>query len=350
VIGIGVVGLNYGKTVLVPAFRADPRCRVVALAGTDVGRARELAGAAQVPRAHGGWRALVEDGEVGAVAVAVPPARQPEIACHALALGKPVFAEKPLAADVAGAEAMLACARAMALPTMIDFNFPELPTWRRAKALLQEGAIGRLRHALVTWNVENPATRLGLESWKTRGEGGGVLGNFVSHSFYYLEWLCGPITGLCGRGFTLPGRATDGGIALALELAGGAGGCLQMSCGSFLGSGHRLELYGDDGTLVLASPGPDYFRGFELRHGTRSDPVLRPVAAPADEAEPDPAADSRIAPVTRLVHRFLDACESGGRPAPGFAEGLRVQQLIEAARQAHAQGRFVAVAPQEQTP
>src|SRR5262249_11550972 len=111
VIGVGIVGCNYGRTVLLPAFRADPRCEVVALAGTDAVRTAELARAANVARGFGDWRALVEEHAVTAVAVAVPPDRQPEVACRALALGKPVFVEKPLAADLAGAKAMLAVAR-----------------------------------------------------------------------------------------------------------------------------------------------------------------------------------------------------------------------------------------------
>ena len=41
-IGVGIVGCNYGRTVLIPAFRQDPRCEVVALAGTDTARAAEL--------------------------------------------------------------------------------------------------------------------------------------------------------------------------------------------------------------------------------------------------------------------------------------------------------------------
>ena len=131
--------------------------------------------------------------------------------------------------------------------------------------MLETGAVGRLRHVVVTWNVENQATRLRLDSWKTRGDGGGgLLGNFVCHCFHYLEWFCGPITGLGGRVFPLPDRDAESSIALALAFASGAGGSLQMSCASFLGSGHRIEFYGDDGTLVLANPTVDYFRGFEL--------------------------------------------------------------------------------------
>jgi predicted dehydrogenase len=346
VIRVGIVGCNYGRTVLLPAFRTDARCEVVALAGTDAARTAELARAANVAHGLGDWRALVEDRAVEAVAIAVPPDRQPEVARRALDLGKPVFVEKPLAADLAGAQAMLEAEHRSGKPTIIDFNFAELPSWRRAKSMLEAGVIGRLRHALVTWNTENQAIRLRLESWKTRGDGGGgLLGNFVSHCFYYLEWLCGPIAGLGGRVFPLPDRDAESSIALALSFASGAGGSLQMSCASFLGSGHRIELYGDDGTLVLANPTADYFRGFGLMHGRRGDDAL--TAVPIEDADADQQSDSRIAPVSRLVRRFIDACETGAPAAPGFAEGYRVQCLIDAARRAHASGHWVEVAAGE---
>jgi predicted dehydrogenase len=345
VLGVGIVGCNYGRTVLIPAFRTDPRCEVVALAGTDAVRTAELARAANVARGLGDWRALVDDAAVAAVAIAVPPHLQPEIAQRALDLGKPVFVEKPLAADLAGAQAMLASAQKSRRPTMIDFNFPELPAWRRAKAMLD--AVGPLRHVVVNWNVENQATRLRLESWKTRGDGGGgLLGNFVCHCLHYLEWFCGPIAGLNARVFPLPGSDAESSIALALAFASGAGGSLQMSCASFLGSGHRIELYGDDGTLVLANPTADYFRGFTLLHARRADTALQAVAV--EDIGADQLPDTRVVPVARLVRRFIDACESGGDPSPGFAEGYRVQCLIDAARHAHASGRWIDIAARAQ--
>ena len=346
-IRMGIVGCNYGRTVLLPAFRTDPRCEVVALAGTDAARTAELARAANVARG-GGWTALVEDPTVDAVAIAVPPGRQPEIARRALGHGKAVFLEKPLAADLADAKALLEVARKGARPAMIDFGFPEIAAWQQARAMLADGAIGRLRHVVVTWNVENRATRLRLASWKTRGDdGGGVLGNFVSHCFHYLEWFCGPIQGLNTRVFHLPdgGGDTESGIVLALALASGAGVSLQMSCASFLGSGHRLEFYGDDGTLVLANRSADYMHGFELQHASRSDQGLRAVVV--EDASAGQFPDGRIASASRLVRRFLDACANGGAPSPGLAEGYRAQVLIDAARRAHVSGRFVEVPPPE---
>jgi predicted dehydrogenase len=346
VIRVGIVGCNYGRTVLLPAFRTDPRCEVVALAGSDAMRTAQLARDANVPRGLGDWRTLVDDPSIDAVAIAVPPDLQPDVAIRALDRGKRVFVEKPLATDPARARTVLEHARVAGRPGMIDFNFPELATWQRSRAILAAGEIGRLRHVVVTWNVENQATRQRLKSWKTSGDdGGGLLGNFVSHCFYYLEWLCGPIAGLTGRRFALPDTEQDCSIALALAFASGAGGSLQMSCASFLGSGHRLEFYGEDGTLVLANPTTDYFRGFDLKFAQRSDAVLRRIDV--TDYEGGASVDSRILPVSRLVSRFLDACEGAEGRGPGLAEGYRVQQLIDAAQRAHATGRWIEVAPQE---
>src|SRR5262249_18168382 len=106
-IGVGIVGCNYGRTVLIPAFRQDPRCEVVALGGPAGAGTADLARAMKVARGVGSWQAVVEERAVAVIAVAVPPDLQPAIAQRALELGKPVFLEKPLAADLAGAQAIL---------------------------------------------------------------------------------------------------------------------------------------------------------------------------------------------------------------------------------------------------
>src|SRR5687767_5765170 len=107
VIRLGIVGCNYGRTVQLPAFRLDPRCQVVALAGSDAARTAELAKQAEVPEAFGDWMQMIESANIDAIAIAVPPRLQPEIAIAALQRGKPVFVEKPLAADLASARAMV---------------------------------------------------------------------------------------------------------------------------------------------------------------------------------------------------------------------------------------------------
>lgn len=341
-IRLGIVGCNYGRTILVPAFRADPRCEVVALVGTDQQRTAELARQAGIPLAYGDWRMMLEHAGIDAVAIATPPQVQPDIALAALDRDKAVFIEKPMAADLSGAAAMM---RAVGRrPTMIDFGFTEIAAWKKAKAMIDAGAIGRLRHLFASWNVENQSTRQRLKNWKTNGAiGGGALGNLASHSLHYFEWFCGPIADLFARIATLPGDTEmEVTVTLSLGFASGATGSLALSCASYCGSGHRLEFYGEDGALILANPTPDYMRGFSLFHARRPNDVLAPVFVDPDPCD-DITRDGRIAPVSRLASRFLDAVEQQIPVSPGFAEGYRVQVLLDAARRSHAQGIRIAV-------
>jgi predicted dehydrogenase len=345
-IGIGIVGCNYGRLVHLPAFRLDPRCEIVALAGRDSARTAELAKAGNVPLAFGTWEQLVEHPAVGAVCIATDPTLQPQIAIRALELGKPVFAEKPMAADLAGAQRMVDAAEASGQTTMVDFNFCEVLSWTKAKALLDEGAIGRLRHVEVNWNVENYSTRMRLKNWKTNGaEGGGVLGNFVSHCFHYLEWFCGPIAGMSARVSGLPDEPDiETNAGLSMMFRSGAAGHLAMSCASYLGSGHRIEFYGEDGTLTLVNETTDYMRGFRLMLGQRPAAALSDISV-VDEVDRQFPSDGRIAPVSRLAARFLDEIKRGAPSRNGFREGLRVQALLDTARRANELGHWLDIEP-----
>ena len=343
-IRLGIVGSNYGRTVQLPAFRADPRCEVIALAGSNATRTAELARADNIPKAYGDWRALVEDSNVQAVAIATLPSLQAQIAIRALELGKPVFAEKPLASNLGAARAMLKQASVSRKPTMIDFNFHQIMAWQRAKSMLDTNAVGTLRYATVHWHVESRAIQTRMRSWKTVGDdGGGVLGNFISHCFHYLEWFCGPIAGLFARVSGLrDDKELETTVSMAIQLAAGPLVSLSMSCASFLGAGHKIEFFGEDGTLVLHNPSADYMRGFDLMHAKRSATVIEriPMQDPVDAKYPD----GRIAPVSRLAKIFFDAIETGTTASPGFAEGYRVQMLIDAARRSHQQGKWIDVA------
>lgn len=343
-IRLGIVGSNFGRTVQLPAFRADPRCEVVALAGSDAGRTIARAAESGIPKAYGDWRALVEDEDVDAVAIATLPSLQAEIAVRALELGKPVFAEKPLASDLSGARAMLAAAQRSGRPAMVDFNFHQVLAWQRAKEMLDAGAIGTLRHITVHWHVENRAIQLRMRNWKTvSDDGGGVLGNFISHCFHYLEWFGGPIAGLSARMSGLPDDPeTETTVAMAMRLASGPLVSLSMSCASFQGSGHKLEFFGEDGTLVLHNPNlTDYMRGFAIHYAKR--PAAALTAIPVDDPVDAQYPDGRIAPVSRLAKRFFDAIETGAPATPSFADGYRAQVLIDAARRSHRQGAWVDV-------
>lgn len=340
-IQIAVVGSGFGSQVHVPAWRSDPRCRVIAICARDLSHAQAAAARLEIPHATNDWRELLKL-DLQAISIATPPTVQSEIAAAALKAGIPVFAEKPLAADLSSARQLADSSRTSALSNMVDFEFLSVPAWQRALDLLRDGAIGALQHIAVNWHVETYANRMGLINWKTTAEaGGGTLMSFTSHVLYYLEQFAGPIAtlraSLIKRGNDT--RTGDTQNIIPLQFASGATAGIHINTCAPLGTGHRVECYGEEGVLLLENPTPDYIRGFRLSLGTRKD-ALSTVDVAEIPAQP---ADGRIAAVSVLTRKFADWVMGGSPARPDFTDGLRVQELIDAARRADQQAGWVEI-------
>jgi predicted dehydrogenase len=331
----------------VPAFRADSRTKVVAIAARGLARAEATAQALRIPTFVDDWRTLIDPNRLDALAIAAPPRLQTEIADAALECGLHVFAEKPLALTLHSARKLAETAVRSGRAHAIDFNFREIAAIRKARELLRSNTLGPLRHVAVIWQVESFANQARIESWKTdQNAGGGALSNFVSHALDYLEWLAGPIIGLSARLAGMPGdgRANDTFVSMTFQFAGAASGSLVMSAAAYRGSGHRIEFYGDEGSLVLDNPTRDYMRGFGLRLAVRP----QDFADDATGLECDDVwEDGRVLPSSRIARRFLDWIHDGTPAEPNFSAGLRVQSLLEDARRSHQTGEWVEVSAQD---
>lgn len=324
-IRVGVIGAAFGRRVLLPAFRGDARFSVVALCARDQDATARAAAEEGIAKGFGDWRRMLEVVQLDAVAIAVSPEQQPEIASSALEKGIAVFCEKPLASSVADADRIVAAQKGV--PAMIDFEFPEIPCWRRALALIESKAIGDLREIAVSWNVHTRSSSLAGPSWKnTSAQGGGALQSFASHTLYYLERFAGPIVKLEASLFRRGSGSADTLAALVLEFATGAVATVRITTNTVCTSEHRVELFGTQGRLTLLNEGRDYVRGFRL---LRSSP---PECAVVVETESFPGEDDgRIHAARSLIRRFGDWIESGVPQRPSVADGHRVQQLIESA-------------------
>lgn len=342
-IRVGIVGTGFGRYGLAPAFRSSPQCSVVAISAASAEHARHAAREQGIRHAFVGWEEIVQHPDIDAVAIAAPPHLQPKIALSSLRNKKAVFAEKPLAVCVPDAEELYHIATSERLPNVVDFIFPELETWQYMKRLIGEGAIGRVRHVTVDWRFESYDHERHLHSWKTTSDlGGGTLQHFASHCFYYLEWLFGPIAGLLSKLFSAPDLDPSGDtfVVLAAQFADGLSASLTLTSAAPLGCGHRLEIYGSDGTLKLENSEQDPVRGFRLWLATRRDLSFRQLAVePSGEFGPE--IDSRVQPISRLAGRFLSWIEVGNSTIPSFREAVRVQRLIEVARESSLLGRWI---------
>jgi predicted dehydrogenase len=346
---VGVVGIGFGQHAHVPAFRRQPGCAVHAICASTLDRARAVAGRLEIPRAYGDWRMRVKDPDIDVISVATPPALQPEIVMAALERRKPVFCEKPLAVSVRAASGMLAAAEAAGVAHMVNFEFPAMPAWVCAHNMIRSGAIGSLTHVSVTWHVHSHAVREQLASWKVgdADAGGGVLNAFGSHVFQYVESLFGKVVSLSARLFGQPpaGGAEQSAL-LWLELEGGALVTVSLCNAAGVTTGHRVEIHGQSGAIVLDNPGHVPIGAFTVARAEGKTGTFTTQALP-----PEPGSgDGRIAATALLVDRFVEWIVTGVAQRPTLLDGFRVQCLLEAARLSDSTGSWIETTVEAFTP
>jgi len=305
-IRLAIIGTGFGRRVLLPAFSGE---------GFDV-----------VANCSRDWRSVLQTAALDAVAIAVPPMEQPEIAEAMLDRGIAVFCEKPLAMSAARAQAL--AARAAGGPAnMIDFEFPEIPAWRRAIEIVSSGDMGRLRHVDVRWSIGSRPAAPGFPNWKQqRAGGGGALQSFAPHTLHVLERVGGPIATITARIDRMRNDEADTLVSMLIAFRAGALATVTIATNDAR-SAHRVEITGDAGTLTLASEERDYIRGFRL--------FETQAGRHAEQVEVEPLADEhddgRIAAIRPLIRRFRKWILTGAPQRPSFEDGARVQLLIDAA-------------------
>lgn len=337
-IGVGVVGGGFGLRAHVPAFRADKRCQVVALCLSDELRAKKAAKKWAITHAYGSWRDLVDDPAVHVIALAVPPKLQEEIVRYAIRLKKPVFLEKPLAADYAHAKKLEALLRRSQLPNSIDLEYPATAAWKEARRLVRAGKVGSVRHVMLSWQVEMPDNRSKQATWKANSRmGGGALNLLGSHAFHYLEWLLGPIEAVNARLLKPPGLPGEQETlcAMRVKFKKGFYGNLTIASHCVHGSGHRLEIYGDKGSVHIHVAAGQPIDEAELYYGKATGKKITKVNLGLPQAR---KGMPRVGAVAELAHRFIDAVVRQKSCHPNAMDGLRAQQIIDAARRSHDAG------------
>lgn len=166
-----------------------------------------------------------------------------------------------------------------------------------------------------------------------------------SHAFDYINWLFGSVSRLNGYlncaiierpdhqdGKMKPVDADD--ICLImLELADGTPCQLSVSSVIYNGRGHFVEIYGEEGTLVLGSDNlKDYVHGFRLFAAPAGKP-LKKVSIPKRLDFTEVFSDGRIAPFIRLVDRFVESIDTGKSLVPSLKEGVYSQLLMDLTHQ-----------------
>ncbi len=311
------------------------------------------------------WREAVERADVDAVIVGTPNHTHHEICLAALAAGKHVLCEKPLARTLVQAEEMAAAARRAGVCHGVAFNYRRVPAVALARRVITEGRLGRIYHLrssfLQDWLLD-PDTPM---SWRLRKEdaGSGTLGDLLSHSIDLARYLVGDLHEVIAdlttfipqrpRAEEAGGRenvTVDDRAALLARFTGGAVGTIEASR---LAAGRKaanaVEVYGERGSLRFNQE-----RLNELDFYAASDPPHLQGPRTILVTEPSHPYIAAWWPPGHIigwehtfVHQLRDfiAAASAGTPfEPDFAAGVACQRVLDAAERSLASRSWTQVA------
>lgn len=134
------------RDLVIPAIQDAENCVVSAIASRDVVKARAVADRFSVPHAFGSYDELLASDLIDAVYIPLPTSQHVEWAIKAANAGKHVLCEKPIALKAEEIDQVIAARDRNKVVVSEAFMVTYAPVWRKVRALLSEGAIGRLRH------------------------------------------------------------------------------------------------------------------------------------------------------------------------------------------------------------
>jgi predicted dehydrogenase len=182
-IGMGLIGAGFVGPHHIDAVRRLGYVKVVALATSSEASARSKADALGVPKAYGDFQRLLDDEEVDVVHNATPNYLHYRINAAAIARGKHIVSDKPLAMTSAEARALLDQAKAANVVHAVTFNYRGNPLVQQARTMIARGDIGRPHFAhgfyLQDWLLKDTDY-----SWRLEPDKGGptsALGDIGSH-------------------------------------------------------------------------------------------------------------------------------------------------------------------------
>ncbi|MEV4364491.1 Gfo/Idh/MocA family oxidoreductase [Nonomuraea sp. NPDC049625] len=384
VIGIGMVGYAFmGRTHSqawrsVDAFFDLPfRPSMVAVAGRSAEAAAQAAEKLGWAGAEPDWKRLLDRDDVQIVDICTPGDSHAEIAVAALAAGKHVICEKPLANTVAEAEAMAAVAKeaaARGVRSMVAFNYRRVPAVALARRFVEEGMLGAIRHVraqyLQDWIVD-PEFPLVWRLQKDKA-GSGALGDIGAHIIDVAEFITGErLTGVAAltetfvkerplaassAGLSAGGGTGRGAVTVddaALFIGRLSGGGLASFEATRFATGRknalRIEINGALGSLAFdfESMNDLWFHDHTIdsaEHGFRRVLVTEPDHPYAGAWWPPGHGLGYEHTFVHETKDFLEAIAAGTDPTPSFEDGLRVQRVLAAVEQSAAENsRFITV-------
>lgn len=328
---VGIIGSGFGLYGLLPAFHTTPGCKVVAICGKHSPRFIDDCKSIGLTKTYTDWKKMLDKEKLDAVAIAVTPKGQYQIAKTAIKKNLHIFAEKPLAANYQQAKELLDLAKERKIVHAIDFTFPEIEEWKKVKKIIDKKRLGRLKKINLNWDFLSYDIRNKISSWKTNiYEGGGALSFYFAHSLYYLEYFAGKIIALKSQ-LKYSKKSLNGGetgVDLLLQFSDNITGQAHLNCNNHKLNRHQLIFTFEEGQITLENKN-SIMASFNItiyKDGKSKQLIL------LKENYMKENYDERVKIIKAITTRFIDSITNKREFTPNFNAGIRVQELIEQIR------------------
>lgn len=186
----GVLGAaKFAREHMARAIHEAEGARLFALATSDPVKAEGFRAFCPDLKIHQGYEALLADPEVEAVYIPLPNHLHVDWTRKALEAGKHVLTEKPIAMAAAEIDALIELRDGSGLFATEAYMIVHHPQWQRARALVEEGAIGRILHADAAFSYDNRADTGNI---RNRPEtGGGSIPDIGVYAYGSVRWVTG---------------------------------------------------------------------------------------------------------------------------------------------------------------
>jgi len=239
-----------GIKAVIPAMQLGQYCDVVAIASRKLERAQAAARQLGIPKAYGSYEELLADPDTDAVYIPLPNHLHVPWSIKALNAGKHVLCEKPIGLNAAQAEELLAAAKKHPkLKVMEAFMYRRHPQWQRARQLVVEGSIGKLRTIQSFFSYYN-ADPGNIRN--TAEVGGGGLMDIGCYCISLSRFIFGAEPQrVCGIMEYDPRFKTDRLTSGILDFGDGTA---TFTCSTQLVPYQRVNIFGTEGRVEIEIP------------------------------------------------------------------------------------------------
>lgn len=357
-IGVGIIGTGFMGKAHAFAYRAvsgifpvpfKPVLEIVADNNPEA--ARQAGEQLQFRRVTGDWRALAIDPKIEIVSITTPNVVHKQMALAAIAAGKHVHCEKPIAPNADDAKAMMEAAEKAGVRTQVGFNYIKNPLLNLAREMIATGELGEIISFRGIHAEDYMADTELPYNWRVDPSGGaGAIADLGSHIIGMARFLLGPVAEVTAQLETVvksrpiaPGSSerrdveVDDIARLIVRFARGCHGTIEAN---WVAVGRKMqlgfELAGTKGGLAFTQErfnellyyrrgeDPEYAGFRRIEAGPQHYPYGRFCVAPSHQLGFNDLKTIEVA-------EFLEAIGGGKAKGPDFREAWEIQKVIDTA-------------------